>query len=167
MENNTYKWSYNYSLFKHRDWMKPYSCVVGITVLVICFALFLANPHDFTGTLIENIWVIAMIVALFGLAVIIALIWYRKGYVYEYVLEGSWIKVRRNYVPMSHEMIVNERIGSSINLKTVSYIRLDKNTDSISMRGTLLLTTIYADKSEIDHVYQLIKQECINLKDEK
>lgn len=167
MENNTYKWSYNYSLYKQRDWIKPYGCVVGITVLLICFALFIAEPHDFIGTLIENFWVIGMIVALFGLAVLIALIWYRKGYVYEYVLKGGWIKVNRNYVPMSHEMVVNERIASRINLQTISYIRLDKDTDSISMRGFFTLTTIYADKNEIDHVYQLIKQECVNLKGEK
>ncbi|MGN8632770.1 hypothetical protein ACTNEW_14610 [Blautia sp. HCP3S3_G3] len=140
---------------------------MGITVLIICFALFIADPHDLIGTLIENLWLIGMIVALFGLAVLIALIWYRKGYVYKYVLERGWIKVDRNYVPMSHEMVVNERIGSHIDLKTVSYIRLDKDTDSISMRGFLLLTTIYADKNEIDHVYQLIKQECVNLKGEK
>ncbi|MCI7179285.1 MAG: hypothetical protein MSA26_01530 [Lachnospiraceae bacterium] len=167
MENNTYRWSYNYSLFKNRDWIKIICIMVALTVFFICFALFLAAPHDFWGTLTENFWLIWMIVAIYGLSVLISLIWYRKGYVYQYVLERGWIKVNRNYVPMSHEMIVDERIGSHIDLKTVSYIRLDKDTDSISMRGFLLLTTIYADKNEIDHVYQLIKQECVNLKGEK
>ena len=167
MENNTYRWSYNYSLFKNRDWIKTYCYIVGITVLIICFALFIAKPHDFIGTLNENLWLIGMIVALYGLAVLIALIWYRKGYVYYYVIESGWLKVIRNYVPMSHEMLVNERIGSDIDLKAVSYIRLHKDTDSISIRGFLTLTTIYADKNEIDHVYQLIKQGCVNLKGEK
>ena len=163
MENNTYTWSYNYSLFKHRDWIKPYCYIVGISVLLIELALFLANPHDFIRTLIEYLWVIGMIVALYGLSVIIALVWYRKGYVYDYVLKDGWLKIKRNYVPMSHEMVVNERIGSNVNLKTVSYLRLHKKTNSISIRGFLTLTTVYADEDQIDYIYQLIKQECVNL----
>ena len=73
--------------------MKPYGCIVALSVLLICFALFIAAPHDFFDTLVEN-----------------------------------------------------------------------KDADSISIRGFLTLTTIYADKNEIDHIYQLIKQECVNLK---
>ena len=78
-------------------------------------------------------------VALYGLSVLISLIWYRKGYVYRYTIENGWLKVNKGFVPMSHEMIVNERIGSGIDLKKVSYL--------------------------IDTVYQILKQECVNLKD--
>ena len=67
---------------------------------------------------------------------------------------------------MSHEMIVNERIGSDINLKDVRSMKLNKDADSISMKGFLILTTIYADKNEIDYIYQLMKQNCVNLKSE-
>lgn len=165
MENKKYSWTYNYSLTKQHDWIKPYGCVVALSLIFICFAFFIAAPHDFIGTLVENLWVIGMILALFGLSVLIAFIWYRKGYVYKYNLENGWIKVDRNYVPVSHEMMVDERIGSQIDLKRVSYLRLNKEKDSISIRGFLTLTTVYADKNEIDHIYQLIKQECINLKE--
>lgn len=164
MENRKYSWTYNYSLFKHHDWIKTLCCILAITVLLICFALFLAQPHDFLGVLIENLWLIGMIVALYGISVLITLIWYRKGYAYQYFIENGWLKVCKGYVPMSHEMIVNERIGSHINLKDVSSIKLNKDADSISMKGFLILTTIYADKNEIDYIYQLIKQECVNLK---
>ena len=167
MENKKYTWTYHYSMFKHHDWIKIICTLVAITVLLICFAFFLAAPHDFWGTLTENFWVIWMIVAIYGLSVIIALVWYRKGYVYDYVLENSWLKIRRNYVPMSHEMLVNERIGSGIDLKNVSYLRLNKDTNSISIRGYLTLTTVYADEDQIDDIYQRIKQECVNLKGEK
>ena len=167
MEDKKYSWDYNYSLFKQHDWIKTYCYIVAITVLIICFAFFIAQPHNFIGTLIENFWVIWMIVALYGISVLIALVWYRKGYVYGYVLENGWLRIHRNYVPMSHEMIVNERIGSHINLKDVRYIRLNKDVDSISIKGFLTLTTIYADKNEIDYIYQLIKKECVNLKGEK
>ena len=105
-----------------------------------------------------------MIVALYSLSVLIALIWYRKGYVYGYVLENGWLKIITKYVPMSHEMIVNQRIGSHIDLKQVRYLRLNKKTNSISIRGFLILTTVYADENEIDYIYQQIKQECVNLK---
>lgn len=132
-------WAYNYSLFKHHDWIKTLCYLLAITVLIICFTFFIAQPHDFIGALAENLWVIEMIVA----------------------------RIFRNYVPMSHEMIVNERIGSIINLKDVRSIKLNKDADSISMKGFLILTTIYADKTEIDYIYQLIKQECVNLKEEK
>lgn len=164
MENKKYSWTYNYSLFKHRDWIKTICIIVAITVFFICFALFLAEPHDFLGTLIENLWLIWMIVALYSLSVLIALIWYRKGYVYGYVLENGWLKIITKYVPMSHEMIVNQRIGSHIDLKQVRYLRLNKKTNSISIRGFLILTTVYADENEIDYIYQQIKQECVNLK---
>ena len=95
---------------------------------------------------------------------------YRNGQhkdVYDYVLENGWLKIRRNYVPMSHEMLVNERIGSGIDLKKVSYLRLNKDTNSISIRGYLTLTTVYADEEQIEYIYHLIKQECVNLKGEK
>ena len=167
MENNKYRWTYNYSLFKNHDWIKPLCCIVAITILLICFALFLAAPHDFLGTLIENFWLIWMIVAIYGLSVLISLVWYRKGYVYGYVLENGWLKIIRNYVPMSHEMVVNERIGSNIDLKQVKYLRLNKGKNSISIRGFLILTTVYADENQIDYIYQLIKQDCVNLKCEK
>ena len=159
-----YRWFYNYSLFKNRDWIKTYCYIVGITVLIICFALFIAEPHGFIGTLIENSWLIGMIVALYGISVLIALIWYRNGYVYQYNIENGWLKIGRSFVPMSHEMIVNERIGSQINLKDVRSIKLNKDAGFISMKGFLILTTIYADKNEIDYIYQLMKQECVNLK---
>lgn len=164
MEDTKYSWSYNYSLFKKHDWIKPYCYIVAITVVIIGFAFFIARPHDFVGVLMENLWVFAMILALYGISVLISLVWYRKGYAYKYDLENGWLKVFRNYVPMSHEMIVNERIGSGIDLKKISYLKLNKEEESISMRGFLTLTTIYADKNEIDHIYQLIKQECINLR---
>lgn len=60
MENKKYKWVYNYSLFKKHDWIKPLCYILGITVLLICFAFFLAQPHDFLGTLIEYLWLIGM-----------------------------------------------------------------------------------------------------------
>ena len=158
MENDKYSWTYNYSLFKHHDWIKIMCFLFTLTVLIICFAFFIAQPQDFLGVLMENLWVIGMILAIYGISVLIALIWYRKGYLYRYSIENGWLKVIRGYVPMSHEMIVNERIGSSINLKDVRSIKLDKETDSISMRGFMILTTIYADKNEIDYIYQLILQ---------
>ena len=65
---------------------------------------------------------------------------------------------------MSHEMIVNERIGSQFQLKDVKTLKLNKKADAISMKGFLILTTIYADKNEIDYIYQLMKQDCVNLK---
>ena len=167
MENKKYTWTYNYSMFKHHDWLKIICALAALTVLLICFAFFLAAPHDFWGTLTENFWVIWMIVAIYGLSVLIALVCYRKGYVYGYVLENGWLNIRRSYVPMSHEMLVNERIGSGIDLKKVSYLRLNKDTNSISIRGYLTLTTVYADEDQIDYIYQLIKQECVNLKGEK
>ena len=167
MESEKYSWTYNYSLFKHRDWIKTMCYIVVITVLLICFALFLGKPHDFPGVLIENLWVIGMIAAIYGLSVLIALIWYRKGYVYRYHIENGWLKVKKDYVPMSHELYKNVKSGSEINLKMVRSLKLDKDTDSLSMKGHLILTTIYADKSEIDHVYQLIRQGCVNLKVEK
>ena len=167
MESEKYSWTYNYSLFKHRDWIKTMCYIVAITVLLICFALFLGKPDDFPGVLIENLWVIGMIAAIYGLSVLIALIWYRKGYVYRYHIENGWLKVKKDYVPMSHELYTNVKSGSEINLKMVRSLKLDKDTDSISMKGHLILTTIYADKSEIDHVYQLIRQGCVNLKVEK
>lgn len=167
MDNKKHSWTYNYSLFKNHDWIKMICCIMVITVLLICFALFLAMPHDFIGTLTENFWVIWMIVAIYGLAVLISLIWYRKGYVYGYVLENGRLKIIRNYVPMSHEMIVNERIGSDIDLKQVTYLKLNKGTNSIAIRGFLTLTTVYADENQIDYIYQLIRQECVNLKVEK
>ena len=167
MENKKYSWTYNYSMFKHHDWIKIICTMVVITVLLICFALFLAAPHDFWGTLTENFWLIGLIVALYGLSVLIALVWYRKGYVYGYVLKNGWLKIHRSYVPLSHEMVVNERIGSNVDLKAVSYLRLNKETNSISIRGFLTLTTVYADEDQIDYIYQLIKQECVNLKGEK
>ena len=68
---------------------------------------------------------------------------------------------------MSHEMIVNERIGSDIDLKQVTYLKLNKGTNSIAIRGFLTLTTVYADENQIDYIYQLIRQECVNLKVEK
>ena len=68
---------------------------------------------------------------------------------------------------LSHEMVVNEIIGSNVDLKAVSYLRLNKETNSISIRGFLTLTTVYADEDQIDYIYQLIKQECVNLKGEK
>ena len=167
MENKKYSWSYNYSLFKHYDWIKIICYIVAITVLIICFALFIAEPHDFIGTLTENLWLIGMIVGIYGLSVLIALVWYRKGYVYHYSIENGWLKVRKDYVPMSHEMMVNERIGSHIQLKDIRSIKLKKDADSISMKGFLILTTIYADKNEIDSIYQLLQQECVNLKGKK
>ena len=167
MENKKYSWAYNYSLFEHYDWIKTLCYIVAITVLIICFAFLIAQPHDFISTLIENLWVIGMVVALYGISVLRSLIWYRKGYVYKYVIEDGHLRVFRNFVPMSHEMIVNERIGSDIYFNNVRYLRLNKDADSISIRGILILTTIYADKNEIDYIYQLIKQECVNLKDEK
>ena len=117
MENKKYSWTYNYSMFKHHDWIKIICTMVAITVLLICFALFLAAPHDFWGTLTENFWVIGMIVALYGLSVLIALVWYRKGYVYGYVLKNGWLKIHRSYVPLSHEMVVNERIMGRLHKK--------------------------------------------------
>lgn len=164
MEDTKYSWSYNYSLLKKHDWIKPYCYIVAITVVIIGFALFIAQPHNFVGVLMENLWVFAVIVALYGISVLISLVWYRKGYTYKYDLENGWLQVFRNYVPMNHEMIVNERIGSGIDLKKISYLKLNKEKESISMRGFLTLTTIYADKNEIDHIYQLIKQQCINLR---
>ena len=164
MENIKYSWAYNYSLFKNHDWIKTLCCIVTITVLIICFGFFIAQPHNFIGTLIENLWVIGMIVALYVISVVISFICYRKGYVYKYFIENGHLRVFKNFVPMSHEMIVNERIGSDINLKDVRSIKLNKNADSISMKGFLILTTIYADKNEIDYIYQLMKQDCVNLK---
>ncbi|MDY3250858.1 MAG: hypothetical protein SOX32_11000 [Candidatus Choladocola sp.] len=164
MENKKYSWTYNYSLFKHYDWIRALCYIVAITVLIICFGLFIARPYDFPGVLTENLWLIGMILAIYGISVLIALIWYRKGYVYQYTIENGNLKICRGFVPMSHEMIVNERIGSDINLKDVRSIKLNKNADSISMKGFLILTTIYADKNEIDYIYQLMKQDCVNLK---
>lgn len=164
MENKKYSWTYNYSLFKQHDWIKTYCYIVAITVVIICFGLFIARPYDFPGVLMENLWLIGMIVALYGISVLIALIWYRNGYVYQYNIENGWLKIGRSFVPMSHEMIVNERIGSQINLKDVRSIKLNKDAGFISMKGFLILTTIYADKNEIDYIYQLMKQECVNLK---
>lgn len=104
-------------------------------------------------------------VALYGLSVLISLIWYRKGYVYRYTIENGWLKVNKGFVPMSHEMMVNERLGSQFQLKDVKTLKLNKKAAAISMKGFLILTTIYADKNEIDTVYQILKQECVNLKD--
>ena len=44
-------------------------------------------------------------------------------------------------------------------------MRLNKSAESISLRGKLIFATICADKDEIDHVYALIRQSCLNLKD--
>lgn len=44
-------------------------------------------------------------------------------------------------------------------------IRLNKSAEFISLRGKLIFTAIYADMDEIDHVYALIRQSCVNLKD--
>ena len=140
MENKKYSWVYNYSLFKKHDWIKPLCYILGITVLIICFALFLGQPHDFFGTLIENLWLIGMIIALYGLSVLISLIWYRKGYVYRYTIENGWLKVNKGFVPMSHEMMVNERLGSQFQLKDVKTLKLNKKADAISMKGFLILT---------------------------
>ncbi len=129
MENKKYSWTYNHSLFKHHDWVKTLCYIVAITVLIICFGFFIARPHDFPGVLMENLWVIGMILAIYGISVLIALIWYRKGYVYQYYIENDWLKIDRRFVPMSHEMTVNERIGSQINLKDVRSIKLNKEAD--------------------------------------
>ena len=115
MENKKYSRTYNYSLFKQHDWIKTYCYIVAITVVIICFGLFIARPYDFPGVLMENLWLIGMIVALYGISVLIALIWYRKGYVYKYSVENGWLRMFRHYVPVRHETIVNERIGSIIN----------------------------------------------------
>ena len=167
MESEKYSWTYNYSLFKNHDWIKTMCYIVAITVLIICFGLFLGRPHDFPGVLMENLWLIGMILALYCLSVLIALIWYRKGYIYRYHIENGWLKVSKDYVLMSHEMYTNMKSGSEFDLREVRSLKLDKDTDSISMKGFLILTTIYANKSEIDHVYQLIRQGCVNLKVEK
>ena len=167
MENKEYRWAYNYSVFKNHDWIRSYCCILLITVLLISFALFLSRPHDFPGVLIENLWLIGMIVGIYVISVPISFVYYRKGYVYQYILKDNCLRVIRNYVPLSHEMIVNERIGSCIYFKDVRHIKLHKDEAYISIRGSLILKTIYADKNEIDQIYQLMKQKCVNLKDKK
>ena len=104
---------------------------------------------------------------IYVISVLISFVYYRKGYVYQYILKDNCLRVIRNYVPLSHEMIVNERIGSCIYFKDVRHIKLHKDEAYISIRGSLILTTIYADKNEIDQIYQLMKQKYVNLKDKK
>lgn len=167
MENKKYSWVYHYSMFKHYDWLKTMCWITAITVILIVIPLALSRPDDIIGVLVENLWVIGLIVGIYGISIMIALIWYRKGYTYRYTIENDHLRVSRPYVPMSHEMNVNEKIGSDFYFKNIRYIKLNKDTESISIRGKFILTTVYADKGEIDYIYQLIKQSCVNLKGEK
>ena len=154
-------------MFKHFDWLRTMCWITAITVSLICLPLAISRPDDIIGVLAENLWVIGMIVGIYAFSVVIALIWYRKGYSYRYTMENGHLKVSKPYVPMSHEMNVNERIGSDIYFKDIRTLKLRKEHESISVRGKLILTTIYADKDEIDYIYQLIKQSCVNLNGEK
>lgn len=153
-------------MLKHFDWVKTILCITALTVVLICIPLAISRPDDIIGVLVENLWVIEMIVGIYGLSVVIALIWYRKGYTYRYTIENGHLKVSKPYVTMSHEMRVNERIGSDVFFDKIRYIKLNREEESISLRGKLILTTVYADKREIDYIYQLIKRSCLNLKEE-
>ena len=106
--NEEYTWEYHYSLFKNHDWIYTYLILLGIIILFIEFALFLVDPGDFFNTFINNLWVIGlMILFLFAISVVIAFIWYRKGYVYVYHLTLNCIKVEQPLVYMNHSMFVD------------------------------------------------------------
>ena len=105
--NEEYTWEYNYSLFKNHDWIYTYLILLGIIILFIEFALFLVDPGDFFNTFINNLWVIGLILFLFAISVVIAFIWYRKGYVYVYHLTLNCIKVEQSLVYMNHSMFVD------------------------------------------------------------
>ena len=167
MEKETYRWSYNYSLTQNHDWIIRYCCVAFIAIAVIFLALLFANSGDFIATFKKDFWVIWMILGIFALAVVISFIYYRKGYAYYYTLKNGNLQICKNYLPDTDETIVNGKMGSFFALRDVKHIKYNKKKHYISFGGFLISSTVYAENDEIDHVYSLIKKECINLKSEK
>ena len=162
--NEEYTWEYHYSLFKNHDWIYTYLILLGIIILFIEFALFLVDPSDFFNTFINNLWVIGLILFLFSISVVIAFIWFRKGYLYVYHLKENGIKVEQPLVYTNHVMFVNQRIASSIYFENIQSIKMNKKADIIKIRGFLIKTNLYANKDEIDFIYKMIKERCDHLK---
>ena len=162
--NEEYTWEYHYSLFKNHDWIYTYLILLGIIILFIEFTLFLVDPGDFFNTFINNLWVIGLILFLFSISVVIAFIWFRKGYLYVYHLKENGIKVEQPLVYTNHVMFVNQRIASSIYFENIQSIKMNKKADIIKIRGFLIKTNLYANKDEIDFIYKMIKERCDHLK---
>lgn len=85
---------------------------------------------------------------------------YAKGYNYSYILYEDRLKVIKDTVMMNHEMNVNERIGSTIVFNSVRSLKLNSDKGLIEIRGLLIWSTVYANKEEIEKIYNMIKKRC-------
>ena len=163
MENN-HTWTYKYLLYKNKDWIKTLTMIVLITILFIYIPILFVSSSDIPTTIIDNLWLAFLIIDIYALSIFISLILYRKGYYYEYIIKDNSLRVIKDYIPISHEIIVNQRIGSYISFDMVKYLKLNKDKEYIVMRGTLTYTHIYVNKEYIEEVYEILKDKCKNLK---
>ena len=138
-------WSYEYPLTKRFDWIVTTIILMLITDAIIAFALFLADTGNFIGTLKECSFVFWIIFGVYALACLMILIMGGGKYWYSYVLTDTELIMLRNpeeIMALNHEMTVNQRIGSHVDLRSVTKLTLVGEKNEIRVRGKLIHTTV-------------------------
>ncbi|MDO4501372.1 MAG: hypothetical protein Q4B60_08915 [Erysipelotrichaceae bacterium] len=163
--NNEYRWSYNYYFTRNKDWIKPFLIIFLIIIAIIAIALIITDPKRPLGILIEYWWVFVMMTGIFAFSVLLTLLCYKNGYMCIYEIKDNKLHMDKANIAITHSQMIDQKLANTIYLDDIRHLRLSKEEDAIYIRGVLTITTVYADKQEIDYVYSLLKDGCKNLKD--
>ena len=89
-----------------------------------------------------------------------------KGkYLYTYLLTDTELIILRNTAELAglnHEMTVDHKIGSHIDLNSVTKLTLVRQRNEIRVRGPLTLTTVYAYDEDLPGVWADLSRICMN-----
>lgn len=162
-------WGYTYVFTKHYGWLAIIIILVLITNGIIAAVLGVAGAVFGGGALnmiIENSFVFWMIIGLYALSCGLSMLVYKGKYRYEYRLTEYALNTRAGVgiVPFSHEMTVNSRIGREVRYVHVSRLTLLREKNEIRIRGTMILTSVFAYDEDIDEVWEILKTSCTKAK---
>lgn len=165
----TKSWKYYYPLTRRFDWLGSVAILVLITCVLIAAALGLGGALSGRGvfvTIIENSFAFWMIIGIYALSCVIAVLFYRDGYRYEYTLTDSELIISRGKrletVLLSNEMTSAMRTGKHIRLDSVTKLTYNRAGRRISLRGCMAITTIFANDDELEEVWKALKAACRN-----
>ncbi|MGN0262596.1 MAG: hypothetical protein ACI4B9_07155 [Eggerthellaceae bacterium] len=187
-DDGTFTWFYGYSLTKRDNiisMVKTMGLLALISFAIITPALLAGTSSSLVDVIIEYSFVYWMIGGIFMLSIPLSMLIYRGTYYYAYRAGGSCVTVldapcgsvsdeqmfsgvgQAAYAAGggrfdARMMLDAYRAGRVIDYSSVKKISRDASGSSISVKGFMTLTKVYANPEDLDAVWNLLIEKCPN-----
>ncbi|MDY5371369.1 MAG: hypothetical protein ACI36T_07495 [Eggerthellaceae bacterium] len=189
-DDGVYTWFYGYSLTKKSkivEMVKTMGLLALISLAIITFALLIGSSSGLVDVIVENSFVYWLIGGVFMLSIPLSMLVYRGTYWYAYraddtkitVLDAPCGSVSDEQIASSvgsavyasggdrfdaRMMLDAYRAGRIIVYSSVKSLCRNDSDGSISIRGFMTLTKVYANPGDLDAVWNMLIEKCPNAK---